>query len=343
MVDIKHKNCIKCNEVRPYFNKEGEKTPLYCEKCKEADMINVMAKKCVKCNLKVPNFNYENEKKGMYCYDCKLDNMINIVHNMCIICNKKRPSFNKKDETKPTHCNDCKTDDMININNKKCIICNKFTPNFNYSNQKIATHCSKCKESDMIDIIHIKCLECDKIASFNYKNDKPLYCSIHKKDKMINVKHTRCQECKLFITNTTLCTYCNGRKYEKTKELEIVYYLRENINIEEYNFYHNKSIGNSCTDKKIFPDIRFDCLYYQIIIEIDEFKHRGANYNCDKQRMYDIIAKLGQPCVFIRYNPDSKNSDKEMLLKIIIFYLEINYNEIKFEKSGIKAYYMYYD
>ena len=35
----------------------------------------------------------------------------------------------------------------------------------------------------------------------------------------------------------------------------------------------------------------------------------GANYECDVQRMYNIIAKLGMICIFIRYNPDDKKSD----------------------------------
>ena len=26
----------------------------------------------------------------------------------------------------------------------------------------------------------------------------------------------------------------------------------------------------------------------------------GADYKCDEQRMYNIIAKLGLPCIFIR-------------------------------------------
>tara|TARA_B100000787_G_C16097671_1_gene251957 strand:+ start:308 stop:586 length:279 start_codon:yes stop_codon:yes gene_type:complete len=55
----------------------------------------------------------------------------------------------------------------------------------------------------------------------------------------------------------------------------------------------------------LYPDIRYDCLTYHLIVEIDEHRHRGRAYKCDERRMYDIIAKLGQPCVFVRYNPDN--------------------------------------
>jgi len=40
--------------------------------------------------------------------------------------------------------------------------------------------------------------------------------------------------------------------------------------------------------------------------------------------MYDIISKLGLPCIFIRYNPDDKTSDKQILLEEVIKYLTLN-------------------
>ena len=53
--------------------------------------------------------------------------------------------------------------------------------------------------------------------------------------------------------------------------------------------------------------------------------------------MYDIVAKLGQPCIFIRYNPDNKSSDKTYLLKRIKYYLDFEkiYDENIFVKMNI--------
>ena len=56
--------------------------------------------------------------------------------------------------------------------------------------------------------------------------------------------------------------------------------------------------------------------------------------------MYDIIAKLGLPCIFIRYNPDSKNSDKDILLNKIIEYLEPK--EKVWDDFGFKCEYLFY-
>lgn len=161
----------------------------------------------------------------------------------------------------------------------------------------------------------------------------------------------KCPKCFLWRTGGKLCSYCipqtENKKYQKTKEYKIVEFLRENIDI---NFIHNKSVGKECTidDREntnghLYPDIRFDCLTFNLIVEIDEFQHRGSNYNCDERRMYDIIAKLGMPCVFIRYNPDNKDSNKNNLLKEINKYLEYNYEEIDFDDYGLNVIYMYYD
>ena len=119
--------------------------------------------------------------------------------------------------------------------------------------------------------------------------------------------------------------------------------------LPDYDFIHNKSVGNECTkdDKEhsnghLFPDIRFDCHFYHLIVEVDEHKHRGPDYKCDKQRMYNIIAKLGLPCIFIRYNPDSKESNKEILLEKVQEYLELNKDDDRWDDFGFKAEYLFY-
>jgi uncharacterized C2H2 Zn-finger protein len=150
-----------------------------------------------------------------------------------------------------------------------------------------------------------------------------------------------CPICKRFYTGKS-CPRCN-ESYKKTKEWKVVTCLRKNIT--GHNFIHNKSIGRKYTGKHILPDIRFDKEGYNLIVEVNEFKHSGAAYSCDKQRMYDIIAKLGTPCIFIRYNPDHKDSDISMLIKRVRNYLEITVLDLKSvcDKYGMKCDYMYYD
>jgi len=158
-----------------------------------------------------------------------------------------------------------------------------------------------------------------------------------------------CPSCGLFRSMKKLCSYCkpqkNNKNYRKTKEWKVVNYLRKML--PDYPFVHNKSVGSDCTknDREhsnghLFPDIRFECGKYDIVVEVDEFKHRGADYKCDERRMYDIIAKLGVPCIFIRYNPDSENSDEKILLKTIKKYLECD--DKIWNEHGFYVEYLFY-
>lgn len=156
-------------------------------------------------------------------------------------------------------------------------------------------------------------------------------------------KCTLCPSCQLWKTMGKLCRYCEPAlrsklKY-KTKEIDVVKFIRTNL--PEYNFIHNRSAGKDCTETHLFPDIRLDCNYYHIIIEVDEFQHN--QYKCDKSRMYNIIAKIGMPCVFLRYNPDDKNSDKNFLLKRLKLYLNLESNVKIWNKFGFRAEYLYYN
>ena len=210
-----------------------------------------------------------------------------------------------------------------------------------------------------------------KVHGDKYNYSKVEYISTHKKVSIICKKHGEfkqkpnnhlsgsgcptcnyCPKCKLWRTNGKLCAYCRpqnkNKLYTKTKEYAVVKYLRKKL--PDNNFIHNKSVGSHCTkDEKensnghLFPDVRFDCIFYHLIVEVDEHKHRGANYKCDEQRMYDIIAKLGAPCIFIRYNPDSKESNKDRLVEKIKKYLEIDIEDNKpWDNYGFKVEYMFY-
>ena len=160
-----------------------------------------------------------------------------------------------------------------------------------------------------------------------------------------------CPSCNLWRTMGILCIYCKpkneNRLYRKTKEYIVVKYLKENL--PDYDFIHNKSVGNECTkdDKEksnghLYPDIRFECGHYNLIVEVDENKHRGSDYKCEEQRMYNIIAKLGLPCIFIRYNPDSKESNREILLEKIKEYLELDIDDKLWDDYGFMVEYLFY-
>jgi hypothetical protein len=231
--------------------------------------------------------------------------------------------------------------------------------------------CGKCANKFMDSTLFIKKAidihgDIYNYSKVNYKNSKEkvtIICKKHGEFSIYSGKHIHrkqgcpkcnmCPSCTVWKTNGKLCKVTCDTKvkkllYQKSKEYSIVKYLREKL--PDYDFIHNESVGSECTkdDKKnsnghLFPDIRFDCGFYHLIVEVDEHRHRGADYKCDKQRMYNIIAKLGLPCIFIRYNPDSKESNKDILLEKLKTYLELDIEEeYIWDDFGYKSEYLFY-
>lgn len=162
-------------------------------------------------------------------------------------------------------------------------------------------------------------------------------------------KCQRCPSCQLWNTNGRICVYCKPKSqnklYQKTKEMQVVNFLQTQL--PNNKFIHNKSVGNECRKTHLFPDILYNCNTYNLIVEIDEYKHRGSGYECDERRMYEIIAELGMPCVFIRYNPDDKKSDKNILLEKVKEYLNLDLTtktpkDYGFDDFGFKVEYLFY-
>lgn len=156
-------------------------------------------------------------------------------------------------------------------------------------------------------------------------------------------KCNMCPSCLLWRTYGKLCEFCkpDSKHRLKTKEMKVVNFLREKL--PDRVAIHNRSVGKDCTDGHLFPDIRIDCGYYYLIIEVDENCHKSSSYKCDEQRMYDIIAKLGLPVAFIRYNPDSPDSNLQELLKVTNKYLESENILDECDDYGFLCTYLFYD
>jgi Probable Zinc-ribbon domain len=172
------------------------------------------------------------------------------------------------------------------------------------------------------------------ICDQGHHSKKPA-CQVSKETiKQWCEKCRTCPSCGLWRTLGKLCCYCKPKNrnalYVKTKEYQVVKFLKDAL--PDVDFIHNKSVGRDCTNGHLFPDIRYDCVIerdeliipYHLIVEVDEYQHRGASYKCDQQRMHDIVAKLGAPCIFIRYNPDSQSDfDNVFLSEWVKNYLHI--------------------
>jgi hypothetical protein len=133
----------------------------------------------------------------------------------------------------------------------------------------------------------------------------------------------------------------------KTKEYMILKYLQDELS--DINFYHNKAVGGTTSYSLIRPDIRINCDYYQLIVEVDE---KGGSYHRNREieenRMLQIISAFDSPCIFIRYVPDRKESEKEVLLAIIKKYLDLEMEFIDgvfkpiWNEKGLLVEYLFY-
>ena len=174
--------------------------------------------------------------------------------------------------------------------------------------------CKKCKGVSICihDKRKIECKEC-KGSGICIHNRIKSHCNL-----CATNRNRFCKICDLYITDKSnkICSICDDKAYQKTKEYELKDFLETFYD----NIVHNKSINlnNSC--KSYRPDFLIDCNNFFLIVECDENKHR--NYKCEEVRMNDIIFQLGLPCVFIRYNPDSKINKitKHKVLKSYIDY-----------------------
>jgi hypothetical protein len=255
----------------------------------------------------------------------------------------------------------------IDNKTKVIIICKKHGEFSQLPNNHLKYECNWCGHESASEVrklplkefierankIHDNKYDYSKVDYTNRTSKITIICKKHGEFQQIVGKHldgrgcqqcNLCPKCYLWRTYGNICQYCRplnqNKLYMKTKEMAVVKFLKDNL--PDHDFIHNKSVGNDCTGGHLFPDIRFDCDFYQLIIEVDEHKHRGANYKCDRQRMYDIIAKLGMPCIFIRYNPDHKRSDKNILLKRTKYYLNLEENDCVWDDYGIKVEYLFY-
>ena len=298
------------------------------------------------CNI-VPNYGYKDGIKE-YCNIHKLENMIQLFQK-CIIdeCNN-RARYNEQGEKGAKYCSEHKLYNMKDNSKKICIEENCYNEaHYNFKNNNNGIYCNLHKKENMCSnkVKTCKYDECIIEAYFGTKEDPKQYCVTHKKDKMYNFTSKMCEGCGLVqvFNDKKLCSaYCDINGRQKTKEMEVVNYLRQQ-NIE---FIHNKSIGKVFGN--YFPDILINCNTHFIVVEIDEEQHKLYSNECEYTRMHNIYLSLGLPTIFIRFNPDDfkvKNIRNRTVLNTKLKKLLNLINSLTYKNNVnyIELYYLYYD
>lgn len=386
MVNIKVTKCLYENcSITPGCNYPTETKRLYCSQHKLPGMISLLKKLCIINNCgKKAMFGNNNIKS--YCSDHKTDDMVDLVHKHCIYegCNLY-PLYNLPEKTPGKYCINHKTNDMIDVKNKKCCYERCVSaPAYNYPTKKTRLYCKThalpgmidikknicqdiscinipthgynttlkkqfCKlhaSKDMINLDFInKCSQenCDNEYNFIYQNKK--YCLEHCPDKSYEISIKRmCKYCDMEDKSTYVCQEC--KQNSNKKEWAIVRHIKQNIHT--YFLHNTSSMLNNCFKRR--PDVYYECLTHDVIVEIDEHQHKRYDNSCECSRINEIINGIGgKSVIFIRYNPDTiKNKNKkitickkdrlEQLIETINAELKANYDTFQ-----VKIIQLYYD
>lgn len=127
-------------------------------------------------------------------------------------------------------------------------------------------------------------------------------------------KGTRCSDhalerCKCgAIGNARTCSRCGGKKFKKYE-----YHMRDRLISEGLeNFTHNKRVGQT----KKLPDFLFDG-ETKVILEVDEFSHRGYDKEKEIQRMIEISKSICSKLIFIRISMPCDDSVVQRCIDLV--------------------------
>ena len=116
------------------------------------------------------------------------------------------------------------------------------------------------------------------------------------------MKHTECSVCRRFR---------DGQAPLKLKERALKSFLDTQIDngvIPKYTSYDK--VVEPGLDKSLYgcnrPDFSFRLADRWVLVEVDEYQHKGGNYKCERRRELQLLNCSGNlPVVFIRFNPDT--------------------------------------
>jgi hypothetical protein len=278
-----------------------------CSKHREPNMVDVKNLRCLyEACPKYPVFANEGEKKGQYCKDHKQPSMVDVRNARCLYegC-KVQPTFGFKN-TSPSHCLAHKLPGMADVRSRLCEHpdCDK-QPGYGLPGHP-PRHCHPHRVVGDIRHYRRTCIEtnCNEVALYGTSN--PSHCEAHQTLDEMDLVQRECSSCHLpeVLDANNHCSVCDPSTFAR------VYLAKQKVTkayIDEYGplcLYYDQIIKDGCGLER--PDM----VYYAkdgshfVVLEVDEEQHQGRNQACERARMADITASLGQPTLFIRFNPD---------------------------------------
>ncbi len=309
-------DCIICTN-KFSVDEENKNKQLRCDVCSEKNLCihGILKTDCIKkC------------ARSGYCYHNKQKNLCKNGCGGSGICDHGR----RRDRCKEckgvgicehgrlkASCKDCMGSSYCEHKKRKqhCKIC---MGSSRCEHGKFKHICYDCGGKDIC--IHKKqkaeCRECGGNAFCEHIGDKGL--TKRKVNCHICSPHLMCKHCKYSIPSKfgDYCAACywhlnphetktklNGKELSWRQEL-VKFFDNEEKNDVEIIF--DKKIEGGCSRRR--PDAFIDRLTHSIVLECDEYGHRGYDEICENKRIMEIFEDLGsRPIVFLRFNPDKDN------------------------------------
>ena len=153
---------------------------------------------------------------------------------------------------------------------------------------------------------------CHELAIYGDK--KPTHCETHKTESEHSFLISTCKSCHfqaIIVDNEGYCFFCNPETIKSVrlaKQKKVSDFLGRHFELESIDTIIDSSCGRERPDIVLNPESGF----FKIVVEVDEYQHKGRPQFCACQRMVNVGEIFQMPTLFIRYNPDEyKTTDLE--------------------------------
>jgi hypothetical protein len=325
------KSKYKCKECSGSSLCKHNKESHTCRECNPKAFCehNIIKNTCRQCN---PTAFCEHNKKINLCKECNGSRICTHgkIKCACIICNPKilcEHSIRKKD------CKICNTKALCEHKKFKneCRQCN---PKILCEHNILKLSCRQCNPKIVCDHGNLKrlCINCNPTLYCDHLKLKHVCRDCKGSSICKHEKHkSDCKQCGgIRLCKSEWCEKYKSKKYDnyclfcyvntypdsnisrnhKTKEKHITDKIIQEF--PHFSWITDKKIIDGCSRRR--PDMLLDMGSHIIIIEIDEYQHKGYDCSCENKRLMEISQDLNfRPIVFIRFNPDEyidNNGDK---------------------------------
>jgi len=330
MIKRTHKKCIHDGCVLSASYRKKDSVVEFCRAhipVNQIDEYSLKNRTCLQCDT-IPVYGLPDTTKGIYCEYHALTGYINVMSRKCEDksgCDKQA-CYGYKDQ-KERFCVGHKKPKHVDCINKTCVEqgCEDRASCGELFSEKI--HCFNHRQQNEYDRTYPKCITigCKIRPSYcNGLNNLLIRCKECKEPEDVQVIKTECEKCGItdYIALDNWCNNCSEFENVRVSKEDVIDKLLKDNNIK----FRTRDSPLVRGRNQLRPDFVIDCLSFAsddskseavdeldkiIVLEVDEFQHRGYIKKQEEARMiklfYDINSKFVNKTkvIFIRYNPDS--------------------------------------